>query len=47
MKCMVCGQGVAAAGRATVTLERGERSLVFKQVPANFCDNCGEEYVDE
>jgi YgiT-type zinc finger domain-containing protein len=47
MKCVVCKQGITAAGRATVTLERGESTLVFKQVPANVCDNCGEEYVDE
>jgi hypothetical protein len=28
-----------------VTLEREGTTLVFKEVPAEVCDNCGEEYV--
>jgi YgiT-type zinc finger domain-containing protein len=47
MKCVVCKQGQTAPGNATVTLERGESTLVFKHVPARVCSNCGEEYVDE
>jgi YgiT-type zinc finger domain-containing protein len=31
----------------TVTLERGESTIVFKGVPAQVCENCGEQYVDE
>jgi YgiT-type zinc finger domain-containing protein len=34
-------------GIVTVTLERGELTLVFKDVPADVCDNCGEQYVSE
>jgi YgiT-type zinc finger domain-containing protein len=34
-------------GEATVTLERGGLTLVFKLVPARVCPNCGEEYVDD
>jgi hypothetical protein len=30
-----------------VTLEREERVLVFRKVPALVCEVCGEEYVDE
>jgi hypothetical protein len=30
-----------------VTLERDGKTLVFKQVPAQVCSNCGEEYVGE
>jgi YgiT-type zinc finger domain-containing protein len=47
MKCVVCKQGETAPGKATVTLERSGSTLVFKQVPARVCANCGEEYVDE
>jgi hypothetical protein len=28
-------------------MERGATTLVFKSVPANVCDNCGEQYVSE
>jgi YgiT-type zinc finger domain-containing protein len=31
----------------TVTLERGAATLVFKDVPARLCENCGEAYLDE
>ena len=47
MKCVVCKQGETVAGLATVTLVRGETTLVMKDVPAQICENCGEEYVDE
>jgi YgiT-type zinc finger domain-containing protein len=38
---------MTAAGLVTVTLERGESTIVFKGVPAQVCENCGEQYVDE
>lgn len=47
MKCPICKHGETTAGQATVTLERSGMTLVVKQVPAQVCDNCGEEYVDE
>lgn len=47
IRCVICKHGRTEAGGATVTLERGGRTLVFKNVPAQVCDNCGEEYVDE
>ena len=47
MKCVVCKQGEANPGTATVTLERGEMVLVFRRVPARVCEVCGEEYVEE
>jgi YgiT-type zinc finger domain-containing protein len=46
MKCVVCKHGEVRDGKATVTLERGGLTLVFKGVPARVCSNCGEEYVD-
>jgi len=33
-------------GKATVTLERDGTTLVIKNVPAEICSNCGEEYVN-
>lgn len=47
MKCMVCRQGETKQGTATVTLEREGLTLVVKEVPAQICENCGEEYIDE
>jgi len=34
-------------GMTTVTLEKDGSTIVFKEVPAQICDNCGEEYIDE
>jgi YgiT-type zinc finger domain-containing protein len=47
MKCQICRKGVTAKGKVTVTLERDDMTLVIKKVPANVCQNCGEEYVEE
>ena len=47
MKCVICKQGDTRPGTVTVTLERGRTTLVFKNVPAQVCENCGEAYVDE
>ena len=47
MKCPICKKGETSSGTATVTLERGGLTLVIKEVPAEVCDNCGEEYVNE
>ncbi len=47
MKCVICRQGETHPGKTTVTLERGGATLVVKNVPAQICDNCGEDFVDE
>jgi YgiT-type zinc finger domain-containing protein len=47
MKCPICRNGSTQAGYASVILERAGVTLVFKCVPAQVCDNCGEEYIDE
>ncbi len=46
MRCFVCKQAHVQPGTATVTLERGDTTLVVKHVLARVCPNCGEEYVD-
>jgi YgiT-type zinc finger domain-containing protein len=47
MKCVICKHGETQAGVVTVTLERGITALVFKNVPAQVCANCGEAYLDD
>jgi YgiT-type zinc finger domain-containing protein len=47
MNCVICKQSETAAAIVTVTLERGPTTLVFKRVPAQVCENCGESYLDE
>ena len=47
MKCIICKHGETKPGTATVTLTRDQLTLVVKGVPAEVCQNCGEEYVEE
>jgi len=47
MTCVVCRRCETRAGTATVTLVRGGLTLVVKGVPAQVCEVCGEEYLDE
>jgi YgiT-type zinc finger domain-containing protein len=47
MKCAICRNGYTVEGHITVVLERGPSTLVFKNVPAKVCENCGEEYLSE
>ncbi len=47
MKCVICKLGETRPGRTSVTLERRGTTLVFKDVPAEVCLNCGEAYVAE
>ena len=47
MTCVICKSGGTHPGVGTVTLERNDTTIVFKKVPAEVCDNCGERYYDE
>jgi len=47
MKCVICKYGDTIKGTTTVTLEKNGSTIVFKNVPADICDNCGESYIDE
>ncbi len=44
---MICKHGETKKGTTTVTLEKGGSTIVFKEVPAHICDNCGEKYIDD
>ncbi|MFP4028035.1 MAG: type II toxin-antitoxin system MqsA family antitoxin [Candidatus Brocadiia bacterium] len=45
MKCVICKTGTTDKGTATVTLERGETTIIIKDTPAQVCSNCGEYYL--
>jgi len=46
MKCLACKQGELKQGRATVTVEREGTTIVIRNVPAEVCETCGEDYLD-
>jgi len=45
--CVICKHGETREGTTTVTFDRDGMTLVVKDVPAQVCTNCGEEYVEE
>lgn len=47
MECVVCKHGTTCKGHVTVKLERGESIVLFKNVPADVCENCEHFYLDE
>ena len=47
IKCVICKHGQTCPSEVTVTLERDGTTLVFRNVPAEVCENCGEQYVAE
>ncbi len=47
MRCPICKHGETVSGLASMTLERGSATLVFKSVPAQICNNCGEEFFND
>lgn len=47
MKCTVCKNGETEKRPATLTLSKGESIFVYRNVPADVCGNCGEQYFDE
>ena len=46
MICVICKTGRLLRGLTTVTLQRGETTVVIN-LPAEVCDNCGEYYLSE
>lgn len=47
MECVICKQGRTHAGRTIVPLEREGLIVIFKDVPAEICENCGEFYLSD
>jgi len=46
MKCVICQYGETEPGTTTVALTRDDTTIVIREVPAQICTICGEEYVD-
>lgn len=45
-KCPICRNGVTKPGKTTLTFSTADGAIVvFRNVPADVCDNCGEPYV--
>ncbi len=47
MECVICKNGNTSPGVVTVPLQRDKSTIIFKNVPADVCNNCGEYYLDE
>jgi YgiT-type zinc finger domain-containing protein len=47
MDCVICKNGKTEPGLVTYTLEREGVIIVFKNVPALVCQNCGDYYLTE
>ena len=45
MRCVICRHGETRSGFTTVT--RDEAVVVFKAVPADICQDCGEYYLSD
>jgi YgiT-type zinc finger domain-containing protein len=45
MTCIICKHGETRPGTVTAALQRGETTVILKQVPAEICENCGEYYL--
>lgn len=47
MECVICKNGTTNPGMVNVPLQRDDTTIIFKNVPADLCNNCGEYYLDE
>jgi len=47
LHCLICKQGETQPGIVTAPLQRGDNTIIFKNVHADVCQNCGEYYLDD
>ena len=47
MRCAVCKNGETKEGKSVITLTKGKLIFTFKNVPAQICHDCSEEYISE
>lgn len=47
MTCVICKNGSTEKGTTVATFTKNELVIVFRNVPADICQNCGENYIDE
>ncbi len=45
MRCIVCKHGETEPGHVTISVERRGAVVVIRDVPADVCATCGEEYL--
>ena len=45
--CPTCKNGSLKPGTTTVTVERAGALIIFKEVPAEVCDNCSAYFLSE
>lgn len=45
MRCIACKHGQTQPGQVTITVERRGAVVVIRDVPADVCATCGEEYL--
>ena len=43
--CLTCKNGTLKPGTTTVTLERAGALIIFKEAPADVCNNCGAYFL--
>ncbi len=43
----MCKNGETKPGKSVITLTQGKLVFVFKNVPAQICHDCSEEYINE
>lgn len=46
MQCIICQHQSTHAAVITLKLERNGAVILVKNVPAQICNNCNEEYLD-
>lgn len=46
MQCVVCKMGNTKKDKGSFTIDRNGAFIVFSNVDAEVCDNCGEAYFD-
>lgn len=47
VNCVICRVGETRPGKVSSMLERNGTTLVFRDVPAEVCQNCGEQYFSK
>jgi YgiT-type zinc finger domain-containing protein len=47
MKCSICRIGETVKNNSIVPLKRDGMVIIFKNVPSEVCNNCGEIYIGQ
>lgn len=45
MECVICKNGTTTKGKTIYTVQKQGSLLVYKDVEAEVCNNCGESYL--